>query len=58
MQRIYEDNSELELIEPSDVKTEFYIVLIEKEEEKLTKIKLYEKKHPIISKFIKIDDLI
>lgn len=31
MDRIYEDNSELELIEPSDVKTEFYIILIEKE---------------------------
>lgn len=30
MQRIYEDNSKLELIEPSDVKTEFYIRLIEK----------------------------
>lgn len=31
MDRIYEDNSELELIGPSDVKTEFYIILIEKE---------------------------
>lgn len=41
MQRIYEDNSELELIEPSDVKTEFYIVLIEKETgRKSNKVKL------------------
>lgn len=41
MQGIYEDNSELELIEPSDVKTEFYIVLIEKETgRKSNKVKL------------------
>ena len=41
MQGIYEDNSELELIEPSDVKTEFYIRLIEKATgRKSNKIKL------------------
>lgn len=41
MQGIYEYNSELELIEPSDVKTEFYIVLIEKETgRKSNKVKL------------------
>lgn len=42
MDRIYEDNSELELIGPSDVKTEFYIILIEKEtgrESKKSKIR-------------------
>lgn len=36
----------------------YYREKAEKEEEKLAKIKLYETRHPIISKFIKIDDLI
>lgn len=41
MDKIYEDNSELELIGPSDVKTEFYIILIEKETgRKSNKVKL------------------